>query len=597
MAYSPPTYRTLVRLSDGGQMGRVNPAPQPGGFLKGLPSPFWCTDSFRWQLLIYVQENEPASLTGCTAVLKARPLNQIAEDVILATAAATEGTPGYYNSFSFFVPRDTFPDLDYSGETMQLYIDIEGDAEDVSASADVRSTIYQTIEFIGPSGTQAETPFAPVPAGRWMGEYDPTYQYGAYDTVSNPDEYGIDCIWMNINSSGSLGVEPLNANSDTWYCIIRDYTGAWMTSISTQLDDKQDAIDVADAFPGSVGNTTKVFLDGQRGTASQVRSYVHAFTPTVAGNWDPPLPDDIAEALDALAARLTDTEASAGAAVTGLDDKQDKIDIVPAFDGPVLDVTKVFLDGQRGTASQVRSYVHAFTPTVAGNWDPPLPDDIAEALDALAARLTDTEASAGAAVTGLDDKQDKIDIVPAFDGPVLDVTKVFMDGLRGTALQIQAYVREFSPGVSADWDPTLPDDTHEALDALAARLRDQEQSPYVFTPASAVTQYKVYYNNGGTWTLADPDLLDCDTVELFFSVGASVAVNGMLSEGLVTNAGWSWTTVGAPLYLDDSGEMTEDVPTILEDSGRVGRIVGWVRDATSVWFDGHIPGGVMDEST
>jgi hypothetical protein len=514
MAYSPPTYRTLVRLSDGGQMGRVNPAPQPGGFLKGLPSPFWCTDSFRWQLLIYVQENEPASLTGCTAVLKARPLNQIAEDVILATAAATEGTPGYYNSFSFFVPRDTFPDLDYSGETMQLYIDIEGDAEDVSASADVRSTIYQTIEFIGPSGTQAETPFAPVPAGRWMGEYDPTYQYGAYDTVSNPDEYGIDCIWMNINSSGSLGVEPLNANSDTWYCIIRDYTGAWMTSISTQLDDKQDAIDVADAFPGSVGNTTKVFLDGQRGTASQVRSYVHAFTPTVAGNWDPPLPDDIAEALDALAARLTDTEASAGAAVTGLDDKQDKIDIVPAFDGPVL-----------------------------------------------------------------------------------DVTKVFMDGLRGTALQIQAYVREFSPGVSADWDPTLPDDTHEALDALAARLRDQEQSPYVFTPASAVTQYKVYYNNGGTWTLADPDLLDCDTVELFFSVGASVAVNGMLSEGLVTNAGWSWTTVGAPLYLDDSGEMTEDVPTILEDSGRVGRIVGWVRDATSVWFDGHIPGGVMDEST
>ncbi len=112
----------------------------------------------------------------------------------------------------------------------------------------------------------------------------------------------------------------------------------------------------------------------------------------------------------------------------------------------------------------------------------------------------------------------------------------------------------------------------------------------IVLPDQTVTAYLAYRNNAGTWEAGDPDTAACETCELFLSLGTDVGDDGMLAEGVVTYGSWAWSVIGAPLYLDDAGALTETVPSSPSDDGRVGRIVGWVRAATSIRFDGHVPG-------
>jgi len=401
MAYNLPTYRTLVCLSDGGVMGRTNPAAQPGGFLKGLPSPFWCSSSFKWQILVYETPGEPANLPVCTATLKARPYNQIAADVLLSTVDVIEGNPGYYNCLVFEVERDTLAEISYSGRQMTLYVEIEADKEEVSTSVDVQTALYQVLELTGPSGNQSETDYAPVPAGRWMGTYSSVTAYWAYDTVAWPDADGIDTIWMNINSSGSTGVEPSDINSDTWYPIVRDYTGAWMTSVSEGLDELETSIDArfnalaagdidytpvetADwpsIDPDDVGDALDKLAERTTDLEAKTAGDI-AYTPIETADWPGADPDDAGEALDTLAERVADLEVSAGAAGGDINDLEVRV-------------------GDLETSVQdIHDALGDYTPAAPANWTDPDPTNYSDALDLLVARLADLEALLGGDLIG-----------------------------------------------------------------------------------------------------------------------------------------------------------------------------------------------------
>jgi hypothetical protein len=116
----------------------------------------------------------------------------------------------------------------------------------------------------------------------------------------------------------------------------------------------------------------------------------------------------------------------------------------------------------------------------------------------------------------------------------------------------------------------------------------------VATPTGATALGTVYHISGGAWVAADPDTAACETAELWMALG-STGASGMVAQGTVTNPAWSWTTIGAVLWLDDSGAITETTPDAVTDAGRVARPVGWVRSATSIRFDGHLLGSSFEE--
>lgn len=172
----------------------------------------------------------------------------------------------------------------------------------------------------------------------------------------------------------------------------------------------------------------------------------------------------------------------------------------------------------------------------------------------------------------------------------LTVTSLTGEG----ALNPDADEIPYTPAVPEDWT-TEPETVAEALDELGAR-ESGSNDDLLISPAGTTVLGKVYRNNAGAWLAGDPDDPECETCELFIALGTDPETDGMQAESLVTNPAWSWTTVGASLWLDDSGAITETVPTAETHAGRVARIVGWVRSATSIRFDGHVPGDTFEEA-
>lgn len=132
----------------------------------------------------------------------------------------------------------------------------------------------------------------------------------------------------------------------------------------------------------------------------------------------------------------------------------------------------------------------------------------------------------------------------------------------------------------------------EDLEALGTRV-DALECDRVATPAGTTVAGKVYRVSGGAWVLASPDDPECQTCELLIARGTDPETDNMDAEGLEANTGWSWTTPHKVLWLHDDGTMTETVPNSTSHAGRVARPVGWVRDATSIRFDGHLPGATF----
>jgi hypothetical protein len=95
----------------------------------------------------------------------------------------------------------------------------------------------------------------------------------------------------------------------------------------------------------------------------------------------------------------------------------------------------------------------------------------------------------------------------------------------------------------------------------------------------------VYLNSADTaWDTADHDTL-AESGPVMLAMVPTATASGdpfeLLTYGLIKETAWSWT-VGATLYLGNSGAMTETAPT---DNGDTVRVVGHAVDATTVLFN------------
>jgi len=117
----------------------------------------------------------------------------------------------------------------------------------------------------------------------------------------------------------------------------------------------------------------------------------------------------------------------------------------------------------------------------------------------------------------------------------------------------------------------LDDDANMRMDATADGMADDKFNGTTMTgklTGEAVTQWQaVYLWTNGTWKVADADLAGA-----FPSWGIATATIGtgtnlvVLTQGIVRNDAWTWTTNGAPLYLSDTaGGLSQTPPGTAAD--------------------------------
>lgn len=81
---------------------------------------------------------------------------------------------------------------------------------------------------------------------------------------------------------------------------------------------------------------------------------------------------------------------------------------------------------------------------------------------------------------------------------------------------------------------------------------------------------------------------------IVLALGAMAAGDGALfhRRGPITNAAWTWGTIGVPVYASETeADISESLP---ETSGAVAQIVGQVLSATSLYFDPEMFTVVLD---
>lgn len=97
----------------------------------------------------------------------------------------------------------------------------------------------------------------------------------------------------------------------------------------------------------------------------------------------------------------------------------------------------------------------------------------------------------------------------------------------------------------------------------------------------------VYLNTSTQWVLTDADAASsAGGVMVAMATAAGTAANPLtvLLRGVVRNDGWTWATVGAPLYLDTTtaGGLTLTAPSGTDD---VVKIVGYVLSDDCIYFN------------
>jgi hypothetical protein len=97
----------------------------------------------------------------------------------------------------------------------------------------------------------------------------------------------------------------------------------------------------------------------------------------------------------------------------------------------------------------------------------------------------------------------------------------------------------------------------------------------------------VYLGSASKWLLTDADAASsAGGVMVGMAVAAGTDTNPLtvILRGVVRNDGWTWATVGAPLYLDTTtaGGMTLTAPSATDD---VVRIVGYVLTDDCIYFN------------
>jgi len=112
----------------------------------------------------------------------------------------------------------------------------------------------------------------------------------------------------------------------------------------------------------------------------------------------------------------------------------------------------------------------------------------------------------------------------------------------------------------------LDDDAGIRMDATANGMADDSfNGPGQITgklTGEAITQWQaVYLTSSGTWGIAD-----ADAAGKFPAWGIATATIGtgtnlvVLTQGVIRNDAWAWTTNGAPLYLSDTAGGLSQTP-------------------------------------
>lgn len=107
-----------------------------------------------------------------------------------------------------------------------------------------------------------------------------------------------------------------------------------------------------------------------------------------------------------------------------------------------------------------------------------------------------------------------------------------------------------------------------------------------FNATATIAQWDAVYLSTTGWALTDADAAStAGGVMIGLAVAAGTASNPLtvVTRGVIRNDGWTWTTVGAPLYLSTTaGALTETAPSGTDD---VQRIVGYVLSDDCIYFN------------
>lgn len=173
---------------------------------------------------------------------------------------------------------------------------------------------------------------------------------------------------------------------------------------------------------------------------------------------------------------------------------------------------------------------------------------------------------------------------------------------------VDASAVTYTPANAADWDGSAdPGDADEALDQLAERVADleaggagDEHYEVDGTPASddtwggraitgvnagaTIAQWEsVYMGSGGEWLLADANgsgTYPCRG--LAAAAGTDNNPMTVVTEGVIRNDAWNWTTLGGTIYLSTTaGGLTQTPPS---GSGEIVQQVGFAISADVMYL-------------
>lgn len=107
-----------------------------------------------------------------------------------------------------------------------------------------------------------------------------------------------------------------------------------------------------------------------------------------------------------------------------------------------------------------------------------------------------------------------------------------------------------------------------------------------FNATATIAQWEAVYLSTTGWALTDADAA-ATAGGVMVGLAAAAGTNGnpltVVTRGVIRNDGWTWATVGAPLYLSTTaGALTETAPSGTDD---VVRIVGYVMSDDCIYLN------------
>lgn len=107
-----------------------------------------------------------------------------------------------------------------------------------------------------------------------------------------------------------------------------------------------------------------------------------------------------------------------------------------------------------------------------------------------------------------------------------------------------------------------------------------------FNATATIAQWEAVYLSTTGWALTDADAA-ATAGGVMVGLAAAAGTNGnpltVVTRGVIRNDGWTWATVGAPIYLGlTPGEITLTAPSATDD---VVRIIGYVMSDDCIYLN------------